>query len=416
MASRQSGALKPRIGLPSSDTIEVFEEVRKVVFEKVSVRVRGKRRLMTQLEAYHQTLTDQAARGQQSAISEQLYIMRKLEKASILARAEFIPGRAEFLESLELHQRMSRYAQNLIGVVFLFMQPEMKTAYEKVHGPLKNFYDLKPYYLDLTSGCKSYIRIMKRIIRNRKSAEYVVGRGKPPRETRWQKGVSGNPSGSRRKDAWDGIREGLCSEIVLTDAEGRKIKSTKVAASCRQLFKQAIKDEPGSRRTLRRYIDVLEELNILKEPPASPPKPRRKRKGTEEDIKKRYQMMTMLIVGVKRSMIELYNKHYGSIPPFKTNVEHFIAVMNVPREDLPAWVYEDAGSTAPAERQARPASNDDIEDYEAGIMDATARAEMDALTLDEQALQPTEEILSMPRKGARSRPPAPRPRKSRSKE
>ncbi len=48
---------------------------------------------------------------------------------------------------------------------------------------------------------------------------YAVGKGKPPTETRFQKGVSGNPSGKRKrpKDPWEAMEDLLLNRTCAVN-------------------------------------------------------------------------------------------------------------------------------------------------------------------------------------------------------
>ena len=83
---------------------------------------------------------------------------------------------------------------------------------------------------------------------------YKVGFGKPPAETRFQKGKSGNPSGrpknrASQKDTGKILQHIDNEEIVLT-VDGRRKRMLKAEVLYQQLFTKAIKGDLGSARLI----------------------------------------------------------------------------------------------------------------------------------------------------------------------
>jgi hypothetical protein len=81
--------------------------------------------------------------------------------------------------------------------------------------------------------------------RSRGPSSYAVGYGKPPLETRFTPGRSGNPKGrpSARKNLRTEVREALTAPITVT-MDGRKVKMSKRQA---MLEKQTAKAPEGFR-------------------------------------------------------------------------------------------------------------------------------------------------------------------------
>jgi hypothetical protein len=87
-----------------------------------------------------------------------------------------------------------------------------------------------------------------------KKKDYKVGYGKPPVATRFRKGVSGNPSGRRKKEPElidpGTILENLDSEEIVVTENGKRRRMTKGKIRIRQLFVKAIKGDLGAARLI----------------------------------------------------------------------------------------------------------------------------------------------------------------------
>lgn len=76
---------------------------------------------------------------------------------------------------------------------------------------------------------------------------YEVGKNKPPVNTRWKKGQSGNPRGPK-KNAEAPSMEGLTialmeQKIALTSSQGGKTKMSHAAALLRKVYEKAVKGD-----------------------------------------------------------------------------------------------------------------------------------------------------------------------------
>ena len=85
-----------------------------------------------------------------------------------------------------------------------------------------------------------------------------VGKGKPPRHSRFSKGESGNPKGRPKgaKNVSTIIQEAANSAVTAT-IDGKQRRISKLAASAMQL---ATKAASGDTRLLNTFLDRMEEI------------------------------------------------------------------------------------------------------------------------------------------------------------
>jgi hypothetical protein len=85
--------------------------------------------------------------------------------------------------------------------------------------------------------------------------DYGVGFGRPPKETQFKKGRSGNPSGRRRgcKNLLTLIEAELESTIIVKE-DGRTRTITKRAAWAKQLVHKAISGDPRATAALLKLL------------------------------------------------------------------------------------------------------------------------------------------------------------------
>jgi hypothetical protein len=94
--------------------------------------------------------------------------------------------------------------------------------------------------------------------------DYEVGYGKPPRDTRFKRGQSGNPRGRPpgAKNLSTLLNEALNELVVVTENGGRKRISKRRAA-----FKQLVNDAAkGEWRALKLLVDILQDIERRTEP------------------------------------------------------------------------------------------------------------------------------------------------------
>jgi hypothetical protein len=77
--------------------------------------------------------------------------------------------------------------------------------------------------------------------------DYEIGYGKPPVATRFQKGVSGNPSGKPKKVAQEldpgKVLQCIDNEGIVLMVDGKRKRMLKAEIHFRQLFTKAIKGD-----------------------------------------------------------------------------------------------------------------------------------------------------------------------------
>ena len=104
---------------------------------------------------------------------------------------------------------------------------------------------------------------------NGRSRAYPVGRGKPPKHTRFKPGQSGNPKGrprGRRNLSTD-VREALSMPVVVTEG-GKRKKVTLQVGSILKVFEKGLKGDP---RALSLILSLAARYNDEPPPPADEP-------------------------------------------------------------------------------------------------------------------------------------------------
>ena len=91
--------------------------------------------------------------------------------------------------------------------------------------------------------------------KSRTSSDYEVGYGRPPRETRFRPGQSGNPTGSRKGNKTIGARlRALMNSKVRVTEHGRPRRISRLDVMLRQLTNDAMR---GDQRALKLLMEFL---------------------------------------------------------------------------------------------------------------------------------------------------------------
>jgi hypothetical protein len=88
----------------------------------------------------------------------------------------------------------------------------------------------------------------KRNPRKRKVPLYRVGKGRPPVETRFKKGTSGNPSGKRKRprDPWEAMEELLANRTCAVTIENERRRVSLGEALMMSLSNDAMRGKPAA--------------------------------------------------------------------------------------------------------------------------------------------------------------------------
>lgn len=90
------------------------------------------------------------------------------------------------------------------------------------------------------------------------NADYVVGKYRPPVETRWQPGQSGNPKGrpKGRRNWRKEIEELLAKQVTIRDGDAAK----KLSLLAANIFSHAIKGAKGDARSTALFLNFIKPL------------------------------------------------------------------------------------------------------------------------------------------------------------
>lgn len=98
--------------------------------------------------------------------------------------------------------------------------------------------------------------------------EYTIGYKKPPKNSQFKKGKSGNPKGrpkgAKNKNPFDILSKALMKKVkIIEDGEEKFI--TCFEAIYKKLLVDAIKGKPSAMRQALKQIDSLAQANMIEE-------------------------------------------------------------------------------------------------------------------------------------------------------
>ena len=93
---------------------------------------------------------------------------------------------------------------------------------------------------------------------NDEGGEYQIGYGKPPTDTQFRKGKSGNPKGRPKgsKNSATLLKEMLAEKVIISEG-GKRKKITKQAAMYKQLANKAAS---GDLRSIREVLNETRQI------------------------------------------------------------------------------------------------------------------------------------------------------------
>ena len=95
---------------------------------------------------------------------------------------------------------------------------------------------------------------------NKPGGDYDIGYSKPPRETQFKKGQSGNPSGRPKgtKNVASVLARELRTKVIITES-GKRKSVTKLEAAMKQLVNKAIQGDLAALRLLNAVAQSLDD-------------------------------------------------------------------------------------------------------------------------------------------------------------
>jgi hypothetical protein len=101
---------------------------------------------------------------------------------------------------------------------------------------------------------------------SRRQSEYEVGYGKPPQDTRFRNGCSGNPRGRPKGTRSLGqLLHQACSERIVIRENGERRTITKLEAALKQLVNKAASGEARAIRDLIKLQADIAQLETAEE-------------------------------------------------------------------------------------------------------------------------------------------------------
>ena len=320
---------KAQTAEPVSQRDQSLDEARKALFELITVQEAGKSRTRTVFEVFVSSLSSAVSQGDTDAMAN----LDRLEQHHQKRRE----ANRKYLESpirkLEAKLKPLAAIGNALGnKVALQMAPCIARAFEKVYGPLRLSESLWPYYLDMASALRLLKLALRRSRGKNSKADYEVGRGKPPTDTRFTS--ERNP---RRKakpaDVWSHLEKSLNTPVVVNTGSGKKITTTRRAVGYKQLFRDAIRGKRRARAETRKIILRLDEKGLLS-PPERPRRRTRKARQPNAQLQMMQKVAEVLIApSIKRDMVNNFTRRFGPVPDFVTDYERRLPAL----KDVAGW-------------------------------------------------------------------------------
>lgn len=94
----------------------------------------------------------------------------------------------------------------------------------------------------------------------KKNDNFKVGYGKPPTETQFKPGVSGNPRGRPKgsKNAISILQQAMAEKVIVNE-NGRRCKQSKFEVMCKQLANKAA---AGDFRSMQLMISIAQQMDL----------------------------------------------------------------------------------------------------------------------------------------------------------
>lgn len=350
--------------------------LRKAVFCPVPVRSKGGTRKVPRVLAYFRQLGIDVAQKKRGAAGERLWFLKRLNRLGKLEAAG--DGKVDpVLQMIADHKKLTDFGNVKYGKVLLLMFPEVCAAYRAEKGELIGVESAIPYWLDLKPALDWLRWVQRRSRRSRAGQPYEVGRGKPPKAHRWNKGQCGNPSGRKPKNLWDDFNDILMEELSVMVGPNKVRKLKRLEVEVAQTFAAAMEGDRLARRTVRGYIAMLDDKGLLSPPPTTQKRRRHKRSADPKAVAQSVFLHWLMTRAVKRDLVAIFTNRYGKVPPFTTRLEIEFSRAKLEEHlaelDLPGISVEELSRATELDPDAWTADEDYELDFE--LQDRQRRAQ-----------------------------------------
>lgn len=90
--------------------------------------------------------------------------------------------------------------------------------------------------------------------------DYEVGYGRPPKQTQWKPGQSGNPSGKTKKaESIEATLKKLAAKEIVVHDQGVPVTMTQQEAMCSTIYLKAMKGDIQSAKLITSYLASAEK-------------------------------------------------------------------------------------------------------------------------------------------------------------